>query len=84
VKQTKINRTNLKRWTSKPAERGRTWRGGNWEEGAACSRSFDEEWRRSVQPLISWSFAIDFGFELLLRSRGSSKERVSVGIQTFL
>jgi len=36
----------------------RTWRGGNWEEGAACSRSLVEEWRRSVHPLISWSFAI--------------------------
>lgn len=35
-----------------------TWSGGNWAEGAACSRSFEEEWRSSLHPLMSTSFAI--------------------------
>lgn len=35
-----------------------TWRGGNWAEGAACSTSLDDDWRRSVQLLISASVVI--------------------------
>ena len=36
----------------------RTWRGGNWAEGAACSSSFEDEWRRSFQLPMSASLAI--------------------------
>lgn len=47
---------------NKHEERGRgaerTWRGGNWAEGAACSRSLVEEWSRSVQLPMSPSLAI--------------------------
>jgi hypothetical protein len=35
-----------------------TWRGGNWAEGAACSRSLEEECSRSVQ-LAKSSFAMN-------------------------
>ena len=48
----------LNSFFSRKTDGKRTWRGGNWAEGAACSRSFVDEWRRSVQLLISCSFAI--------------------------
>lgn len=47
----------------------KTWRGGNWAEGAACSRSFVEECSRSVQPTKS-SFAMPISLSSSLHAKG--------------